>query len=201
MAGFVVAVTGGVASGKSAVTSLFECLGMVVVDADVVAREVVARGQPALAEIASRFGSSMLLPDGSLDRVAMRARVFEDASARRDIEAITHPRIRALLQSACLSASGPYAIVAIPLLAESGAVSAYPWLGRILVVDVPVALQRTRLVSRDKVDEALALRMIEAQASRAQRLAIATDVVTNDGQPHDLVGPVNRLDALYRRLA
>ena len=201
MARFVVAVTGGVASGKSAVTALFEQHDVVVVDADVSARQVVGLGQPALAEIASRFGPEVLLPDGSLDRVRMRALVFEDPQARRDLEAITHPRIRALLKSECRAASGPYAIVAIPLLAETGSIAAYAWLSRVLVVDTPVALQRSRLMARDGIDSALATRMIAAQASREQRLALATDVVENDASLQDLESPVARLHSLYRQLA
>ena len=201
MAGFVVAVTGGIASGKSAVCALFESLGIVVADADVAARAIVAPGQPALAEIAARFGPSMLLADGSLDRAQLRARIFSDADARRELEAITHPRIRLLLQSQCLADTGPYVIAAIPLLAEGGAAAAYPWLQRILVVDAPVALQRSRLLARDGIDAALANRMIAAQASREQRLAMASDVIVNDGSVAELESSVRRLDALYRRLA
>lgn len=201
MAGFVVAITGGIASGKSAVSLLFEQLGIVVADADAAAREIVAPGQPALAEIAARFGSGMLLADGSLDRVQLRARIFSDAAAKRDLETITHPRIRLMLQAQCLEARGPYALAAIPLLAETGSVAAYPWLQRILVVDAPVTLQRARLVGRDGIDAALAERMIAAQASRAQRLAVATDVVVNDGCVADLGAPVRRLDRLYRELS
>ena len=201
MAGFVVAVTGGVASGKSAVTALFEKLGVVVVDADVAARQVVSVGQPALSEISARFGNDMLLADGALDRVRMRALVFADPTARRDLEAITHPRIRAVLRLACFAASGPYVLVAIPLLAETGAITAYPWLSRVLMVDTPVALQRSRLMNRDGIDSALASRMIAAQASRAQRLALATDVFVNDGAVRDLTAPSVRLDSFYRGLA
>ena len=201
MAGFVVAVTGGVASGKSAVTVLFEKLGIVVVDADIAARHVVSVGQPALSEISARFGNDLLLADGSLDRVRMRALVFADPTARRDLEAITHPRIRAVLRSDCVAATGPYVLVAIPLLAETGAINAYPWLSRVLVVDTPVALQRTRLMARDGIDSALASRMIGAQASREQRLALATDVLVNDGAATDLTAPSERLDSFYRGLA
>ena len=201
MAGFVVAVTGGVASGKSAVTALFEKHGIVVVDADVTARQVVSEGQPALAEIAKRFGPDLMLPDGSLDRVRMRALVFEDPQARRDLESITHPRIRALLKSECLAAPGPLAIVAIPLLAETGSIAAYDWLSRILVVDTPLVLQRSRLMARDGIDSALAARMIASQARREQRLALATDVLVNDGRLEDLTAPVAKLHSLYRQLA
>lgn len=198
MASFVVAITGGIASGKSAVGLLFEQLGIVVADADAVARTIVAPGQPALAEISARFGPSILLTDGSLDRARLRARIFDDPSARRDLEAITHPRIRLLLQAQCLDARGPYAMAAIPLLAEVGAVGAYPWLQRVLVVDAPVPMQRARLLARDGIEAVLAERMIAAQASRAQRLGLATDVIINDSEIAGLEGAVRRLDAIYR---
>jgi len=201
MAGFVVAVTGGIASGKSAVCSLFESIGIVLADADVAARAVVEPGQPALAEIAARFGQDMLLADGSLDRARLRECIFSDEGARRDLEAITHPRIRALLRSQCAAATSPYAIAAIPLLAESGSIAGYPWLHRVLVVDATVALQRARLAKRDGIDAALADRMIAAQANRGQRLALATDVIVNDGSVSELEPSVRRLDRLYRQLS
>ena len=201
MAGFVVAVTGGVASGKSAVTAMFEKHGVVVVDADIAARQVVSVGAPALHEIAAKFGSGILLSDGSLDRERMRAWVFGDAEARRALEDITHPRIRTILKSECEKATGSYALVAIPLLAETRAIGAYAWLNRILVVDAPVALQRSRLMSRDGIASSLAARMIDAQASRQQRLALATDVLVNDGSTTDMTLPVAKLNLKYAQLA
>lgn len=201
MADYVVAVTGGVASGKSAVTDAFAALGVVVADADVAARAVVEPGQPALQQIAERFGPGSLAADGRLDRAAMRERVFADPEARKTLEALLHPRIRIWLESACRAAPAPYVVVAIPLLAEGGGRAAYPWLDRILVVDVPEAVQRQRLMQRDGVDEGLARRMVAAQASRAQRLALADDLIVNDGPLAALAGIVSRLDARYRRLA
>ena len=201
MARFIVAITGGVASGKSVATGLFGKLGIAVVDADVCAREVVAPGQPALLKIVRRFGPDVLLKDGSLDRVKMRALVFNSAPARKDLESITHPRIRLLLRDRCEGVPGPYAIVAIPLLAETGARAAYAWLDRILVVDAPISMQRARLMSRDGVDEPLADQMIKAQARRGQRLAIATDVLQNDGTEQSFAESVQRVDAIYRSLA
>lgn len=201
MASFVVAITGGIASGKSAVGSLFERLGIVVADADAAARAAVAPGQPALAEIILRFGPSIVLADGSLDRRRLRQLIFDDLQARRDLEAITHPPIRRRLLEQCRDAPGPYAIAAIPLLAETGSLQAYPWLKRILVVDAPVGLQRARLSSRDGIDATLADRMIGAQASREQRLALATDVIINDAGIAELDLSVRRLDAWYRSRA
>ena len=198
MAAFVVAVTGGVASGKSAVTRRFQALGITVADADVEAREIVRAGQPALSDIVRRFGSDALGPDGSLDRGRMRALVFADPEARRDLESITHPRIRVNLRQACESADGPYAVVAIPLLAEASATEAYPWVRRVLVVDAPTEMQRTRLMSRDGISLSLANEILAAQAGRNERLAIATDVVVNDGSLEALDAAVARLDARFR---
>ena len=196
MSDFIVGLTGGVASGKSEVTRRFQALGVEVVDADVAAREVLEPGQPALARIAERFGAGMLLADGRLDRRQLRERVFADAQARRDLEAITHPAIRARVKAQAQAAPGPYAVVAVPLLAEAGR-AAYPWMARLLVVDAPESLQHDRLMRRDGVDEALAARMIAAQASRTVRLAIADDVILNDGDPAHLDTAVAALHARY----
>ena len=196
MSDFIVGLTGGVASGKSEVTRRFQALGVEVVDADVAAREVVEPGQPALARIAERFGAGMLLADGRLDRRQLRERVFADAQARRDLEAITHPAIRARVKAQAQAAPGPYAVVAVPLLAEAGR-AAYPWMARVLVVDAPESLQHDRLMRRDGVDEAVAARMIAAQASRTVRLAIADDVILNDGDPAHLDTAVAALHARY----
>ena len=196
MSDFIVGLTGGVASGKSEVTRRFQALGVEVVDADVAAREVVEPGQPALARIAERFGAGMLLADGRLDRRQLRERVFADAQARRDLEAITHPAIRARVKAQAQAAPGPYAVVAVLLLAEAGR-AAYPWMARVLVVDAPESLQHDRLMRRDGVDEALAARMIAAQASRTVRLAIADDVILNDGDPAHLDTAVAALHARY----
>lgn len=201
MSRFIVAITGGVASGKSAVTSRFEALGVFVADADLAARDVVAPGSPGLAAVVAAFGGDVLAADGSLDRAAMRARVFTDAHARRQLEAIIHPRVRMQLQADCAAAAGAYAIAAIPLLAEGGGRTAYPWLDRILLVDVPVELQRSRLIERDGIDATLADRMIAAQATRAERLAIADDVIVNDGPLDALDGHVAALHRRYLALA
>jgi dephospho-CoA kinase len=201
MATFIVAITGGVASGKSEVSRRFGQHGVSLIDADVAAREVVAMGQPALAEITAHFGPGIVLPDGQLDRAKLRSIVFEDPLERRALEAITHPLIRQRLREQCAAAPGAYALVAIPLLAEGGGRCSYPWLQRILVVDAPPALQRERLMARDRASGELAEKMLAAQCTRGQRLALADDVVVNDGPADTLDGPVARLDTLYRRLA
>jgi dephospho-CoA kinase len=198
---FVVAITGGIASGKSEVSRRFGQLGIAVADADVVARLLVEPGQPALEAIAARFGGEMLHADGRLDRGALRRIVFDDENARRDLEAILHPRIRAALHAACVAANSPYAMAAIPLLAEGGGRSAYPWLARILVVDVPRDVQLQRLLQRDGSSSEQAERILAAQATREQRLAIADDVIDNSGDIAVLAPQVERLHRKYLQLA
>ncbi|MCD9086152.1 dephospho-CoA kinase [Stenotrophomonas sp. SY1] len=201
MSNFIVGLTGGIASGKSEVSRRFEALGVTVADADVAAREVVAAGSPALQEIAHRFGTDILLTDGNLDRAKLRQRVFANTEERRALEAITHPAIRARVRAVCEAADSPYAIAAIPLLTEAGGRPAYPWLHRILVVDAPQAIQHARLLRRDNIDAGLADRMIQAQASREQRLALADDVIVNDDHPDRLQAHIEMLDLRYRELA
>lgn len=201
MAGYCVGVTGGVASGKSEVTRRFEALGVFVADADQAARDAVAPGSAGLAEIVAAFGADVLDAGGALDRAAMRRRVFEDTAARTVLESIVHPHVRRQLQAECEQAPGVYAIAAIPLLTEGGGRARYPWLDRILVVDASVEVQHARLMLRDGSDAALASRMITAQATRQARLAIADDVIVNDGALHSLVEHVTALDRRYRVLA
>ncbi len=201
MSHYVIGLTGGIAAGKSELSRRFEALGITVADADLAARAVVAPGSDGLARIVSRFGPGILLPDGQLDRAGLRERIFASAPARQALEAITHPAIRQLLRDTCAQAEGPYAIAAIPLLTEAGGRRQYPWLDRILVVDVPVAVQHARLLQRDGITAELADRMIAAQASREARLALADDVVVNDGQPDQLQAQVEQLDRQYRHLA
>lgn len=201
MANFIVAITGGIASGKSAVCDRFAALGVAVADADIAARQLVEPGMPALAEIVARFGAAVCGDDGRLDRRALRARVFDDAIARRDLEAILHPRIREQLQRECGQARGAYAMVAIPLLTEVGGRAAYPWLQRIVVVDLPEAMQLARLQARDAISAQLAQQMLAAQATRSQRLALADDVIDNSGDLDALDAQVRVLHQRYLQLA
>lgn len=201
MSDYIIGLTGGVASGKSTVEAQFCALGVFVADADAAARAAVAHDSAGLAEVVAEFGQAVLAEDGRLDRAVMRQRVFADANARGRLEAIIHPRVRAALQAACKHAETPYAIASIPLLAEGGGRAAYPWLRRILVVDVPVETQLARLRHRDGIDERLARQMLAAQASRPQRLAIADDVLSNDRPMAALAAQVQALDKLYRALA
>lgn len=195
---FRVGLTGGIASGKSRVAEFFAVRGVPVIDSDLITREVVAAGTPGLAAIRERFGERIIDVDGSLDRRALRALVFTDAAARRDLEAITHPLIRARMRALNEAARGPYVINAIPLLAEGGGRRD---LDRVLVVDCPEPLQVTRVMARDRVDEAGARAVIAAQAPRAARLAIADDVIVNDGDLAALEAAVDTLHGRYLQLA
>lgn len=193
-----IALTGGIASGKSAVAALFEAHGVPVIDSDVIAREIVAPGSPALAAIRQRFGDRVLQSDGSLDRRALREQVFADPAARRDLETITHPAIRERMQAWSGTASGPYQIHMIPLLVEGGGRRDFD---RVLVVDCPEALQIQRVMQRDGVDASSAQKILAAQASRAERLAIADDVIVNDGDRGKLSGDVDALHQRYLQLS
>ncbi|WP_126453542.1 dephospho-CoA kinase [Sulfuriflexus mobilis] len=192
----VIGLTGGIASGKSAVAAEFASLGAPVIDADLIARELVEPGMPALAKVCQRFGHSILLENGELDRAALREIIFDDAQARHDLEAILHPLIRQTIEQRLTTLDACYCIVVIPLLAESGA---WPILDRVLVVDCPEALQRQRLQQRDQVDEALAERILAAQASREERRARADDVIDNSGSREQLQSAVRQLDGQYRQ--
>ena len=197
--GYVVALTGGIAAGKSAVSRRFESLGISVYDADVAAREVIAPGSEGLHAVVARFGTEVLDASGQLDRAAMRQRVFGDDEARRALEAIIHPRVRAWLHEHVMADRGPYCLLAIPLLAEN--LDHYRWVDRVLLVDAPEAVQLDRLVRRDGIDETLARRMIERQASRTERLTIAHDVIENSGAEAELDQAVARLHTHYLALA
>ena len=201
MSDYFIGLTGGIASGKSALEKAFAAHGIVVADADQLAREVVAPGEPALAAVVERFGRDVLQADGQLDRAALRVRVFGDPEQRRALEAILHPAIRARLEAICRAAPGPYAIATVPLLTEGGGRAAYPWLHRILVVDTPAAVQKARLMQRDGIDATLADQMMAAQASRAERLALADDIVVNDGDLAHLQRAADQLHARYVALA
>ncbi|MGY0505005.1 dephospho-CoA kinase [Luteimonas sp. e5] len=201
MARLYIGLTGGVASGKSAAEAAFIAHGATVVDADAIARELVQPGQPALAEIAAHFGAEILDARGELDRARLRRLIFADAQAKAALEAILHPRIRAELRARCEAAETTLVIASVPLLAEGGGRSAYPWLDRILVIDVSPATQQARLMARDGIDATLAQRMIAAQASREARLAIADDILGNEDSLQDLQRRVGELARFYAGLA
>jgi dephospho-CoA kinase len=194
-----IALTGGIASGKSTVAELFAARGVPVIDTDLIAREVVEPGQPALAAVAAAFGKDLLGPDGRLDRRRLREIIFGDATARARLEAILHPAIRAEMerQSAAAAQAGPYQILVIPLLAEGGR---RDHVDRVLVVDAPESVQVERLMARDSVTRDQAQASLRAQAKRETRLGIADDVVTNTGRIDDLREQVAALHERYVQL-
>jgi dephospho-CoA kinase len=177
-AGYRVGLTGGIASGKSTVANLFAALGVTIVDTDLLAREVVAPGTTLLREVVEHFGPEVLAVDGSLDRRRLRERVFPNATERRWLEDRLHPAIRALTDARCASAPGPYCMVAIPLLVETGAKDRFD---RVLVVDTRPELQLARVMARDGITREAAQLILAAQASREARLAVADDVILNVG--------------------
>lgn len=192
---FTVALTGGVASGKSEVARRFAERGVDVIDADIVARELVEPGMPSLAAIVARFGGNLLDTHGALDRRALRERIFADAAARVALESILHPRIRETLRERACAAKSAYVMLAIPLLVES--IEAYRWVDRVLVVDVARDVQIVRLTARDGVDRVLAEAMLAAQSTREQRRALADDVIDNSGPIASLDGAVEALHRGY----
>jgi len=193
-----VALTGGIASGKTTVANLFAGLGVPVIDTDLIARAVVEPGQPTLAAVVAEFGSDVLDADGRLDRRRMRERIFSDREAQRRLEGILHPAIRSEMERLSREAGGVYQLLVVPLLTEGGR---RDHVDRVLLVDVPEAVQVERLISRDGVTHEQAQAALSAQASRAARLAWADDVVANTGRIDDLRTRIVELDALYRRLA
>lgn len=195
----VVALTGGIAAGKSAVARCFERLGVHVYDADVAAREVVQPGSEGLASVIAAFGRQILDASGQLDRPAMRRRIFATPEARSTLEAILHPLVRARLCEHAAADQRPYCLLAIPLLAEN--IEHYRWVDRVLLVDVPVSVQLQRLIARDGIDDTLARRMLAQQASREERLALANDVIENSGSEGSLDEAVATLHRRYLDLA
>ena len=194
MSVYTVGLTGGIASGKSLVATQFEALGVPVLDADQVSREVVEPGQPALAAIVEAFGPGALQADGTLDRRAMRALVFAEPESRRKLEGITHPAIRARIGAWIDAQTAPYCILANAILLESGMDRL---VDRVLVVDVAEEVQLERLTVRDRIDPTLARQMLAAQSPRQLRLERADDVFENAGTPADTARAVQRLHEAY----
>ncbi|WP_418333297.1 dephospho-CoA kinase [Pseudothauera hydrothermalis] len=191
---YIVGLTGGIGSGKSAVADGFARLGAAVVDTDRIAHVLTAPGGAAMAQIEAAFGPSVIAADGALDRAAMRELAFSDAAARARLEAILHPLIRSESARQCAAAQAPYVVLVVPLLIESG-----HWrkrCDRLCVVDCPEALQIERVRVRSALPEAQIRAIMAAQASRAERLAVADDVIDNSGTLAELAP---RIEALHRR--
>jgi dephospho-CoA kinase len=195
---FRVALTGGIASGKSTVADMFADLGIAIIDTDRIAREVVKPGQPALQEIRERFGDAIIDATGYLDRRALRRLIFADDGARTDLEAILHPRIGAETRRQADAAAGPYQIIVVPLLVGSPLQN---FVDRILVVDCSEEQQIDRLLARDTETVEQARRILAAQSSREERLAIADHVISNEDDLRRTKQQVCELDVVFRELA
>ena len=195
---FTVVLTGGIASGKTATSDHFASLGVPVIDTDVIARELVEPGQPALKEIAETFGPDFLTSDGRLDRARMRHAIFADPGLRTELESILHPGIAAETLRRIDALEESYCILVIPLYASS---DRYGWTDRVLVVDVDEETQVERVMARDGIGRQQALAILGAQASRLERLALADDVLDNSGDLSRLKAQVEKLHLRYLRLA
>jgi dephospho-CoA kinase len=194
----VIAVTGGIGSGKSTVAMLFQQHGAPIIDTDVIARALVQPGQPALAEIQRVFGAQILQADGQLDRAQLRERIFRDARARQQLQNILHPKIHAQVLQQLHALAQPYCLLIIPLLVESK--QTYPY-DRVLVVDTTPEMQRQRAMARDQMTLTQAQQILDAQASRAARLAMADEVIENTGDLDALTRQVAQLHQRYLALA
>ena len=193
-----IGLTGGIASGKTAVANMFIDHDITVIDTDMVAREVVEPGEPGLAAVVEEFGNEILNADGSLDRARLRSVIFDDPDAKEKLEAILHPLIRKMTFAHAQSSGGPYQVFAVPLLAET---DFNALVDRVLVIDCPGEMQLKRLMIRDGETETSARNILGAQARREDRLAIADDVITNTGSITDLQAEVERLHQKYLGLA
>lgn len=194
----VIGITGGIGTGKTAVCNLFAELGVETIDADEIAREVVAPDQPALAELVAAFGPSILTTDGNLDRKKLREVVFRDDALRRRLEDILHPRIRAEMSKRLTQQIGPYCLLCVPLLLETGE---SPEVDRVLVVDSAVETQRTRASARDGTSPEEVEHIIRVQMPREQRLAKADDIIDNNGGLEQLEKQVETLHEKYLALS
>jgi dephospho-CoA kinase len=193
-----IGLTGGIASGKSTVARMFKELGAPLIDTDVIAREVVAPGEPGLAAVRKAFGDDIITDSGELDRAALRERIFRDSDARRRLEKILHPLIRARVIAALKETEAPYVIIAVPLLVETGF---NELVDRVLVVDCEPQTQIARLMERDGESRESATTIVNAQAARSDRLAIAHDLVANDGELEATQQQVQSLHHRYLELA
>ncbi|WP_249976631.1 dephospho-CoA kinase [Vreelandella olivaria] len=193
----IIGLTGGIGSGKSTVARAFGSLGIGWVDADDIAREVVAPGEPALSAIADRYGAGVLHGDGTLNRAALRTIVFEDPTERQWLESVTHPKVRERLLARLeeLKAHSPYVLLVSPLLFESGQ---YKLVNRTLVIDVPVDIQLQRTLERDGVSETQVRSILAAQLPREDRLAKGDDVIDNSDDHAYMMQQVIKLDQRYR---
>lgn len=189
-----IGLTGGIGSGKTAASDHFAELGAEVIDTDLLSRELVEPGQPALQEIVATFGEQVLDPDGRLDRPGLGRLVFSNPEARQRLEAILHPRIRATMLARAEQSRAPYVVFVIPLLLETGQQAL---VDRVLLIDVPEDLQRARVAARDGLDDARINGILQAQTDRATRLRNADDIICNDGDIAKLHAAIEKLHRKY----
>lgn len=195
---YTVALTGGIGSGKSTVADAFFRLGIYVIDADIIARQVVETGTPALAAITEHFGASILTEEGALNRRVLREHIFAHPDEKAWLNALLHPLIQKETQRQLQQATSPYVLWVVPLLVEN---KLYERADRVLVVDVSRETQLLRTMQRDQVSREHAENILAAQATREARLAVADDVINNNGTPDAIASDVARLHALYLELA
>lgn len=196
---FSVGLTGGIGSGKTTVANMFAARGAAIIDTDQIAHELTMPAGLAMPAIARQFGAEFVAANGALDRIRMRARVFADTAEKKRLEAILHPLIKSECERAAQHAQGPYLIFVVPLLVESG-----NWkqrVSRVLVVDCPESLQLQRVMARSGLEETQVRAIMATQATRAQRLAAADDILSNEGDAAALAPQIDRLHALYCSLA
>ena len=195
---YIVALTGGIGSGKTTVSNAFARLGVTLVDADVIARQVVEPATPALNALAEKFGQQILQQDGSLNRPRLREIIFSDGAAKQWVNQLLHPVIQAETQRLINNATTPYVLWVVPLLIENGLQSKA---NRVLVIDVNQDVQLARTVSRDGVSRQQAENIIAAQVPRQQRLECADDIIDNNGGPETIEPRVASLHSRYLQLA
>ncbi|HET8807410.1 MAG TPA: dephospho-CoA kinase [Methylophaga sp.] len=193
-----VGLTGGIASGKSTVCDIFYALGAKIIDADIIAKDVCQQGMPAYQQIIAHFGDNVLLETGDLDRRALREIIFQDAAARKALEAIVHPQVRQVLQAQLKQSKATVTIVAVPLLVEAKMQDMFD---RILLITANKDMQLARLLARETISEALAGQMVSAQIDDQRRLHYADDVIDNNGDVQDLTGQIEKLMKTYQQLA
>ena len=194
----VIGLTGGIGSGKTTVAHGFEKLGVPLIDADLIARELVEPGQAALEEIRAVFGAECLTKEGRLDRAHIRQRIFADNSLRQRLEAILHPEIRNRIKALIAEVQAAYCIVVIPLLLETGQ---NDLVDRILVVDAPEKEQIKRVAARDKLSHNAVIKIMHTQTDRETRLAAADDIIVNNGDLETLTSHIRKLHRRYLELS
>ncbi|RUO75871.1 dephospho-CoA kinase [Idiomarina seosinensis] len=198
MSAYVIGLTGGIGSGKSAASDFLSTKGIDIIDADIVAREVVAPGSECLLAIKNRFGDDVMMADGGLDRKALRDIVFSDEQQKQWLNQLLHPAIRTRILQQLEASRSAYVVLAAPLLLENGLDQ---YCDRVLVIDIPESLQVARTVKRDNSEPQQVEAIMAAQLNRSQRLQKADDVVVNDGDLDNLHQQLNQLDKNYRLAA